>query len=212
MPPVYGARSGAERRADICVLGFGLALGVCASVVLITTALQMHRGPRSVVGLSLYTAGLLAMLAGSLAYRSALEPMRRQFLRRLDHAAIFMMIAGSTTPFALMQAGWPAIVISAAVWGVAGLGIASKLVFPIGGIRRSIGIYLVLGWASLVAVGPAISAATAMLIAAGGAFYSIGVVFLLSWRMPYRLAIWHAFVLAGAACHYAAIMTGVVFA
>jgi len=122
------------------------------------------------------------------------------------------MIAGSATPFALVRVGYRGIVAGAALWAVAVLGIVFKLRYPIGSVRRSAIFYLVLGWVSLAAVGPALSGETVLLIAAGGAFYSAGVPFLLCRRLPYRFAIWHGFVLAGAACHYLAILDRVLFA
>jgi hemolysin III len=202
----------AERVADIGVLACGLVVGVAASAGLVALALG-RGGPRLIVGVGAYVTGLTAMLVFSLCYRAALTPRRRQILRRFDHAAIFAMIAGSATPFALAHRGAGGIVLAAALWGVAALGIVFKLSFPIGGIRRSAILYLLLGWASLAAVGPAVSGETVLLIAAGGVCYSAGVPFLVWWwQAPYRLAIWHAFVLAGAACHYLAILGGVVFA
>lgn len=200
-----------ERAADIAVLGVGLAGGIAASVVLLSAALSRGE-PRLVVGVGAYVAGLVAMLGCSLLYRAATEPRRRLFFRRFDHAAIFAMIAGSATPFALARGGAYGTILAALLWGVAALGIVFKLRFPIGSIRRSAILYLLLGWASLIAVGPRISVETALLIAAGGAFYSAGVPFLLRWRLPYRLAVWHGFVLAGAACHFLAILGGVIFA
>ena len=201
----------AERRADLYVLVCGLVLGAAAAIGLLRLALARDN-PRLMIGVALYVAGLVAMLGCSLLYRAAVEPRRRQFLRRLDHAAIFAMIAGSATPFALARGGARGVVVAAALWAISALGIAFKLCFPIGGIRRSAIFYLLLGWVSVVAVGPAVSAETVMLIAAGGACYSAGIPFLLSWRSPYRLAIWHGFVLAGAACHFLAIVNGVVLA
>ena len=122
------------------------------------------------------------------------------------------MIAGSATPFALMRGGVTGAILAVALWMVAALGIVLKLCFPIGAVRRSAAFYLLLGWAASAAVGPAFSGMTALLIVAGGAFYSLGVSFLLWWRLPYRLAIWHMFVVAGAACHYAAILGAIVLA
>ena len=209
LPPAAPGR--AERRADLIVLGGGLILGGGAAIALLSLALA-DDNPRLVAGVTVYVAGLLAMLACSLAYRATVEPRRRRFLRRLDHAAIFAMIAGSATPFALARSGARGVGVVAALWAVAALGIAFKLRFPIGGIRRSAIFYLLLGWVSVVAVGPAVSAETVMLIAAGGICYSAGIPFLLTWRSPYRLAIWHSFVLAGAACHFLAIVNGVVLA
>ncbi len=201
----------AERRADLYVLVCGLVLGAAAAVGLLSLALARDDA-RVVIAVALYVAGLLAMLGCSLLYRAAVEPRRRQFLRRLDHAAIFAMIAGSATPFALARGGARGAVIAMALWAVSALGIAYKLRFPIGGIRRSAIFYLLLGWVSVLAVGPAVSTGTVMLIAAGGVCYSAGIPFLLTWRSPYRLAIWHGFVLAGAACHFLAIVNGVVLA
>ena len=129
-------------------------------------AAALSRGePRLVIGVGIYVAGLLAMLGCSLLYRATTETRRRQFFRRIDHAAIFAMIAGSATPFALARAGAYGITLAAALWAVAALGIVFKLRFPIGSIRRSALLYLLLGWASLVAVGPRISTETALLIA-----------------------------------------------
>lgn len=207
----FWQRREAERLADLCVLGCGLVLGLGASVVLLATTLAKGE-PRIVIGASIYAAGLLAMLGCSLLYRSAIEARRRQFFRRLDHAAIFALIAATATPFALLHGGIRGVVLAAGLWAVATIGIAVKLCFPIGGMGRSVGVYLLLGWASLVALGPTISPQTVTLIACGGGFYSVGVWFLLWRRLPYRFAVWHAFVLAGAACHYLAILGTVVSA
>jgi hemolysin III len=201
----------AERWADIFVLVCGLLLGAAGAVALLTVTFA-GGDTRLVIGIAIYGAGLLAMLACSLLFRAATEPRRRQFFRRLDHAAIFAMIAGSATPFALAGGGARGTVLTAALWAVAALGMVFKLRFPIGSVRSAVVVYLLLGWASLIAVGPTVSAYVVMLIASGGAFYSAGVPFLLWRRLPYRLAIWHSFVLAGATCHYLAIAVGVVFA
>jgi hemolysin III len=201
-----------ERAADLGILGCGLALACPASAALIAAALA--RGElRLVAATGIYVAGLLAMLGASLAYHSTLGSPRRPLLRRLDHAAIFAMIAGTATPFALCRDGvlW-GVGLAAAIWSAAGVGIVVKLRLPIGSVRRSAIPYLLLGWISLVAVAPSISRETALLIAAGGVFYTIGVAFFLWRRLPFHTAIWHAFVLFGAACHYFAIMAGVVFA
>ncbi|MGA8755636.1 MAG: hemolysin III family protein [Stellaceae bacterium] len=201
-----------ERVADITILASGLVCGIAASGVLIAAALASGE-IRLLVGVGVYAIGLVGMLGCSLLYRSATEPRRRQFFRRFDHAAIFAMIAGSATPFALAAGGSRGAIVAGALWTFAAVGIVVKLSFPIGGIRRSAIIYLLLGWLSLFAVGSAVSGSTMALIAIGGGLYSAGVPFLLWWwRLPYRLAIWHSFVLAGAACHYVAILTGVVLA
>ncbi len=187
--------------------GFGVA--AIAATALVAAALGRGE-PRITAGTLVYGAALLAMLGFSLLYRSAIDPERRRRFRRLDHAAIFAMIAGSATPFALLQPGLRGLVAAAALWAVAGGGIAFKLRYPIQSVRRSALFYVLLGWAALVAVGPAVSFSSSLLIALGGVFYSAGVPVLLWRTRPYRLAIWHSFVLAGAACHYVAILYGVV--
>ncbi|HTV44116.1 MAG TPA: hemolysin III family protein [Stellaceae bacterium] len=205
LPPQHGA----ERAADLCVLGGGLVLGLAASVVLLAVALAAA-DRRILVGTAIYAGALVAMFGCSLGYRAAIDMRRRHFLRRLDHAAIFALIAGTATPFALMRPGFAGNALAGALWAIAMIGIFIKLYRPIGSVGRSVGAYLLLGWASLVALGPAASHDTVALVATGGGFYSLGILFLLWRRLPYRLAIWHAFVLAGAGCHYLAILTGVV--
>jgi len=207
----FPPQSPAERNADLRILAAGFLAGIVASATLLWAAVAKDQ-LWLVVGSALYSAGLLAMLGCSLLYRSATEPRRRQFLRRFDHAAIFAMIAGSATPFALARGGFRGAALAAALWIVAAIGAFVKFRFPIGSIRRSAIPYLLLGWASLVAIGPAVSHDTVLLIAVGGGFYSGGVVLLLLRRLPYRHAVWHGFVLAGAACHYLAIIHGVVLA
>ena len=199
-----------ERTADLGVLAVGLILAMCGAIALIHTMLRAPHNPRRVVDVALYATGLIAMFGFSLCYRAATEPRRRQLLRRLDHAAIFAMIAGSATPFALIGSDRRGAAVAAAVWAVAAVGIAVKFYFPLDSVRRSAALYVVLGWAVLFGIGPRFRGETAMLITAGGILYSAGLPFLLWWRLPYWQAIWHLFVLAGAACQYAAILGVVV--
>ncbi len=212
----FWQRREAERLADLCVLGCGLVLGVCASAALLATTFAQH-DPGLLIGTGIYVAGLLAMLGASLAFHGSAHGVggspRRRLLRRIDHAAIFAMIAGSATPFLLGRgAGVRGGTLAAAIWAVAAAGIFVKLRFPIGKASRSALFYLLLGWISLASVVPSISRETALLIAAGGAFYTIGIVFYLWRRLPFHSAIWHTFVLAGAACHYLAILGAIVSA
>ena len=208
----FPARRRAERLVDVAILGCGLAVGLMASAALLAAALE-RREPRLILGIVIYIGGLLAMLGCSLLFHATAGSAFRQFFRRLDHAAIFAMIAGSATPFALGNgSGVRGYILAAAIWGVAAVGIAVKLRLPIGGARRSVIPYLLLGWLSVVAVGSSATLETAMWITAGGVLYSIGVAFYLWRRLPYHSAVWHAFVLGGAACHYLAVLGGVVFA
>ena len=202
----------AERLADLCVLVGGLVLGAAGAIALLAVTLA-RCDTLLAFGIGIYAAGLLATLGSSLAYHAAAGSPRRPLLRRLDHAAIFAMIAGTATPFALNRSGafWGAAV-AVAIWAAAALGIFVKLSAPIGSARRSAIIYVLLGWLSVAAVAPSISPATALRIAAGGVLYTVGVQFYLWRRLPFHSAIWHGFVLAGAACHYWAIVDGVVLA
>ena len=163
-----------------------------------------------------YSICLLMMLGCSAAYNLAASASRRGFLRQLDHAAIFLMIAGTYTPFTTCRLhGVWAIGMTAAVWTGAITGAAIKLICPRGIKPGSIVAYLALGWMILLGMRPmlaSVDALTAILIGVGGVLYSIGVAFHLWRTLPFHNAIWHSFVLVAASCHYAAILHGVVLA
>jgi hemolysin III len=153
------------------------------------------------------------MLGCSTAYNFA-KAQYRPLLRRLDHAGIFIMIAGSYTPFTThsLTGGW-ALWMTVAVWSIAGLGVLGKLFLH--GLGRGIWVamYLALGWMVVVALKPmmaALSPSAMILLAIGGAIYSIGVIFYLMRKLTFRRAIWHGHVLGAAGVHYAAILVGVV--
>jgi hemolysin III len=169
-----------------------------------------------IVSVAVYGLGLLAMIGASALYNFAAASRRKEWFRRCDHAAIFLMIAGTYTPFALVRMGgaW-GIGIAGFVWLVAVAGIALKFLYP----RRlegiSILLYLALGWVILAALEPlfaGVPLSAIILIAIGGLLYSFGVLFHLWRRLPYHNAIWHGFVLSAAACHWAAVLDGVVLA
>jgi hemolysin III len=204
-------RHQAERWADLCILVCGLLLGTAGAIALLVATIA-RRDTRLLIGVAIYAAGLLAMLGSSLAYHAAAGSPRRGLLRRLDHAAIFAMIAGTVTPFALSRsdAVWGSAA-TAAVWAAAAIGIVVKLCLPTNP-RQSAIPYLILGWVSAAVLVPSVSPATGLQLAAGGVLYTVGVTFYLWRRLPFHSAIWHAFVLAGAACHYLAIADGVVMA
>jgi hemolysin III len=209
-----------EHAADRWVHVLGLGLGLPAALgVIVVAAIDGAR--EQLAPVALYAFGLLAMLGCSAAY-NLLRPRlsdasrRRDWLRRLDHAAIFAMIAGTYTPFTLkLERGW-AEGLTAAVWALAAAGIAVKLLRPGPAARRhaiSVALYLALGWIGLLALGPftaSLGTATLLLLAVGGALYTGGVIFHLWQRLPYQNAIWHGFVLVAAGVHYAAVLTVVV--
>jgi len=162
------------------------------------------------VTVSVYCAGLFAMLTASAAYN--MMPHHRpskQVLRRLDHAAIFIMIAATYTPFAVNRLGAPyGDAILPVIWAAASLGVAMKMVFPRRFELLSVALYLGMGWLSVVIIAPLsvhMAAAGFWLLIAGGLVYSAGVAFYLIERIPYHKAIWHGFVLVAAALHFSAV-------
>jgi hemolysin III len=202
------------RRADLAVHLAGLALALFGGGIALGLAVA-HGMIGTVAAVGVYAVGLVGMLAFSTAYNFAAERFQ-PFLRRLDHAGIFLMIAASYTPFTTHALdGWWAIGMTAAVWTLAAAGMAGKLLLPQIGRGVWVGLYLALGWICVIALRPmteGLPAAALILLAAGGAVYTLGVVFYCLKRLTFRRAIWHGHVLAGAGLHYAALLVGVVLA
>ncbi len=200
-----------EVAADRIIHIMGTLVGVVGSAILVGIAALSADRPvlyASVV----YSFCLLMMLACSAAYNLATDASRRGFLRQLDHAVIFLMIAGTYTPFTTCRLhGVWAIGMTATVC----TGAVMKLISPRRVERVSIVAYLALGWTILVGIRPmlgSVDARTAVFIGVGGLLYSAGVGFHLWRALPFQKAIWHSFVLVAASCHYAAILRGVVLA
>jgi hemolysin III len=201
--------SRAERRADALVHVVGVTLGIvaCLALAIVTSR---HAGFAVLVSLAVYAAGLMAMLGYSAVSNIAGHDPRRAFWRRLDHAAIFMMIAGTYTPFAAIAIGgtWGTGLL-VFVWTVALAGMVLKLLHPGWLETLSIAAYLLLGWTVLVAIDrliAAVSLRALVLLVAGGILYTVGVMFYRWDGLPYNRAIWHGFVLAAAACQYLAVL------
>lgn len=202
------------RRADFIVHLIGLVFALFGGGLLLGLSVGYGRLSQA-AAVAVYAAGVLAMLGFSTAYNFASERWR-PVLRRLDHAGIFLMIAGSYTPFTThdLTGAW-AWGMTIAVWTLAGIGALAKLLLPGLGKRFWIGIYLGLSWLVLVAVKPMIAAVpwiALMLLLVGGAVYTIGVAFYVNNRLKLRRAIWHGHVVAAAATHWAAVLIGVVLA
>ena len=188
-----------ERRADALVHAAGVAASLAAAGVLGLAVLpRLAAVPAASV--ALYAASLIAVFAASAAYNLVGHARWKAALRRLDHAAIFILIAGTYTPFGTRAIGRDAdsYILLAFVWVLALIGIALKLGLPRRFERTALVLYLLQGWAVVAAPGA--------LLGAGGVLYTAGVAFHLWRRLPYHNAIWHAFVLAAAACHFAAVM------
>ncbi len=198
-----------ERRIDGAVHALGVSAALIGVIVLLHTVLATH-DTRATLAASLYGAGALAMFGFSAAYHLAARPDRREILRRCDHAAIFVMIAGSYTPFALVSVGGRlGYGLLALVWLIAIGGVVLKLFWPRRLDRVSIALYLALGWIGLPAVGaviPVLPLSALVLLGAGAVLYTAGVAFHLSRGLAHHNAIWHSFVLAAAACHYVAVL------
>ena len=204
-----------ELAADRIIHMMGTLAGVVGSAILVGIAAGVAVIPTFSASL-VYSVCLVTMLGCSAAYNLASNASRREFLRQFDHAAIFLMIAGTYTPFTTCRLhGIWAIGMTTAVWTGAVTGACMKLICPRRIERVSTVSYLALGWIILVGMRPLLSSVdvrTAVLIGVGGVLYSIGTGFHL-WRgLPFHNAIWHSFVLVAASCHYAAILHGVVLA
>jgi hemolysin III len=204
-----------EEIADRCIHLFGVGLGVGAALVLV--GLAAGRGDaRTVVAVAIYALGLAAMLSCSALYNLTPPSARKEQFRRFDHAAIFVMIAGSYTPFLLGRMGgawgWGLLGF---VWLTAAAGASLALVAPRGFERLQLAGYLLLGWSILAAREPlatSVPTTAIWLLVTGGLLYSFGVLFHLWRRLAFHNAIWHGLVLAAAGCHYAAVLLGVVLA
>jgi hemolysin III len=211
-PPRHYPTS-AAKCADLVVHIVGLALALVGGVVLLGLAVGAGSISR-VVGVAIYAAGVVAMLTFSLAYNFA-EARYRPALRRLDHAGIFLMIAGSYTPFTLNLPGAWGWGMTTAVWSLAGLGALGKLLLMHVDRKFWIGVYLALGWLVVVALKPMIDHLAwyaLLLLLAGGIVYSTGVIFYVNKQLKYARAIWHGHVVAAAATHWTAVLLGVVLA
>ncbi|MBR0682240.1 hemolysin III family protein [Roseomonas eburnea] len=213
--PVRAGRADtrAERRLDAAILGGGLAAAIIGCLALALT-LPPEARAGSIAALGFYCTALVAMLSFALAYNVARAPRARAILRRLDHAAIFLMIAGTYTPFAVVTIGgtWGWTLIGF-VWAGALAGMVLKLGWPHRFERSSVVAYLVLGWAVLAAVPPMLEhvpTSALILLATGGVLYSAGVAFHVARRMPFQNEAWHACVVAAATCHFAAVVLGVL--
>jgi hemolysin III len=199
----------AELIADGIVHAIGVILGLIAATALVVLT-AVYATALDIVAVSIYVAGLLAMLVLSASYNLWPVSRTKWVLRRFDHSAIYILIAATYTPIIMeLKDSVFAIALLVGVWCVAIFGVVLKLGWPGRFDRVSVGLYLALGWSgimlydSVVAVLPKLAL---WFVLAGGALYSLGVIFH-AWRqLRFQNAIWHSFVLLGAACHYTAVL------
>ncbi len=199
-----------EEIANALTHGIGALLSLIGLVVMVLLAVWSG-DPWKIVSASVFGGSMIALYLASTLYHAVPVPKLKHFFRKLDHSAIYLLIAGTYTPFLLVSMrgawGWS---LFGVLWGVAVVGCAFKAFFVGKWDKLSTALYLAMGWAVLVALKPAIEAVPVggmVLMALGGLAYSVGVFFYVSDRIPYNHAIWHGFVLAGTAFHY----FGVVF-
>jgi hemolysin III len=202
----------AEIWADGVVHVLGVTLGIAALGVLMVLSLGTVSAIE-VTSVAVYGTGLVLVLCISAAYHLwPISPAKR-LLRRFDHSAIYLLIAGTYTPIvAQMNGGSDLVALLVGVWACALAGIGLKLMYPDRFNRLSIALYLAIGWSGVLVYERvfALSGTTFWLIATGGVLYTVGVIFHVWESLRFQNAIWHLFVLAAAACHYGAVLDCVV--
>jgi len=205
----------AELIADGVVHVLGIAFGLIAATALVVTA-ALYASTKEIISVSVYVAGLLAMLGLSATYNLWPVSPAKWLLRRFDHSAIYILIAATYTPFlAQMHDRFMSTVLLIGVWSVAAAGIALKIFLPGRFDRLSVGLYLAMGWSGVIAYDSLVASlptSTLWFIAAGGLIYSLGVIFHAWERLRFQNAIWHSFVLLAAALHYTAVLDMVLIA
>ncbi|MEL6266926.1 MAG: hemolysin III family protein [Pseudomonadota bacterium] len=207
--PVFRPYSRGELIADATVHVAGVLAAAIAVPILVVLAAVWH-GSGGVMGAAaVYGTSMMAMLAFSALYNMIERPSLKPLLRRLDHGAIYVKIAGTYTPFAVLAGGSAGVPILAAIWSAAAAGLLIVWTTPRGHKWMSLILYLAMGWAVAVMGGPMLAAMsdTAIgLIVAGGLLYTVGVVFHLWNRLRYQNAIWHAHVLVATVLFYIAVV------
>ncbi len=204
-----------ERLADLWVHVAGLTMAAAGGLALAVLA-AVYAGVGAAVATAIYALCLTAMLTASTVYNLTHPCAARPVLRRLDEAAIFLMIAGSYTPFTTVRfEGWWAFGFTALVWTMAFSGVAAKLLAPRLSDAFWSGVYVVFGWIAVIALKPMIDTVHPValgLLVLGGVIYTAGVFVFIRPTVRFRRAIWHGFVVAGAGVHWAAVLIGVVLA
>jgi hemolysin III len=189
--------------------GVGLVLSLAGLVALVVAA-SVRGDASAVAACAVFGVTLVALYAASTLYHSLPRGRAKEVFRRMDHAAIFLLIAGTYTPFALVSLGGTrGLVLLATVWGLAVLGIVLVTAVPHRVGHLSLVLQLVMGWLAVLVLEPlarAVHADGIALLVAGGLAYSLGVVFYAWQRLAWNHVVWHAFVLAGSACHFSCVL------
>ncbi|PKH25279.1 hemolysin III family protein [Enterobacterales bacterium CwR94] len=199
----------AEEIANSISHGIGVIFGIVGLVLLLVQAVDTQASAMAITSYSLYGGSMILLFLASTLYHAIPHARAKHWLKKFDHCAIYLLIAGTYTPFLLVGLKSPlAHGLMAVIWGLALLGVLFKLAFAHRFEALSLVTYLGMGWLSLVVIYQMIttlSAGSVWLLAVGGIVYSLGVIFYVSKRIPYSHAIWHGFVLGGCVCHFLAI-------
>jgi hemolysin III len=203
-----------EEIANAVTHGIGVLLAIAGLAVLVGTAVMHGAGAGQIVPCVVYGVAMVLMFATSTLYHSFTHPRVKRVFRVLDHQMIFLMIAGSYTPFVLITLrgalGWTLFGI---VWGIAAAGMVFEGFFTGRFKRASLALYLAMGWIIVFALKPLLahmSAGGVRWLVAGGLCYTLGAGVYAFKKLPFHHAVWHLLVLAGSVCHYFAILRHVL--
>jgi hemolysin III len=202
-----------EEIANSVIHGFGIILAI-AGLGVLTAFSALHGTASHIVGCSVFGATLILLYTTSTLYHSIPIQRAKTVLRALDHSAIYLLIAGTYTPFSLVNLrgpwGWSLLGL---IWTLAILGIVTRVLLGRKRAWLSVAFYIAMGWTVLIALEPLVANTAPggiKLLVAGGVVYTAGTVFYLWKKLPYHHAIWHVFVLLGSICHFFAILFYVI--
>ncbi|EJL6399012.1 hemolysin III family protein [Vibrio navarrensis] len=198
-----------EEVANAVTHALGMVFGIVGLILLLLKAAEHNADTLTITSMAVYGASIIVLFLASTLYHAIPSPQAKRWLKTFDHSAIYLLIAGSYTPFLLVSLRTPlAIGLMIVIWSIALLGIIMKVAFVYRFKRFSLISYLLMGWLSLVVIyqlAITLEVGGLTLLACGGVIYSLGVIFYVAKRIPFNHAIWHCFVLAGCVCHFLAI-------
>jgi len=208
-PLIAQGYSLAEEIANSISHGIGLVFGIVGLVLLLVQATETNANTVAIASYSLYGGSMILLFLASTLYHAIPNARAKRWLKLFDHCAIYLLIAGTYTPFLLVGLNSPlAKGLMIVIWSLALAGILFKLTIAHRFKMLSLVTYLLMGWLSLVVIYQMViklAPGSVTLLALGGLVYSLGVIFYVCKRIPYNHAIWHGFVLGGSACHFFAI-------
>lgn len=202
-----------EEIANAVTHGLGAALAIAGLVVMMIFAAR-HGNAWHIVSCAVYGTTLVLLYTASSLYHSLPQPQAKKVLKILDHAAIFLLIAGTYTPFTLVNLrgpwGWT---LFGLIWGLAMFGVIFQTTLLRSWVAVSLALYVAMGWAVVMAIKPLVASVAPgglVLLVAGGLAYTLGTLFYLWRQLRFHHAIWHLFVLAGSALHFFAVLFYVI--